>query len=510
MHARQVRSLVILAAVLAVPTLYNACGAVGRSASLASSSSTCGNRTTMSTALENGVVVKGRASPAANVFAKSKLMLDDGFAGGAARKTSDATAGVVHPTGTEFAVLVDAPCLRANAAALLEPDAGAVISRAALDDPGLRDVTAAQAITWILDRAMTTAEVSARAESEACVVGLAKNARYQLHSVINDPLYAQQTYAAADNVEAAYQAVFNSPGGLERTGSAVVVAVIDSGADLNHPDLVGHLWRGPNGYGFDVPGNSNVPSEISSEGHGTHVAGMIAAVANNGAGIAGLAPYRTLVMPIKIFANDASGNPTTSSRYIYNAVHLAIDNGAAVINMSIGSIQNGAQSDALTLQAVNDAVAAGVTVVTVIGNAALASGQGTLIDGTTWSAIPGQYAALNGVIGVGSINVADGLKSSFSNYSPTLAEIAAPGAQSGTSGVLSTIPVAMGSYGYLAGTSQAAPQVSAAAAAGDRDHSIRLRRASVGGRGRGSDREFGHQASEPHHLLQAGQPPKLR
>jgi subtilisin family serine protease len=97
----------------------------------------------------------------------------------------------------------------------------------------------------------------------------------------------------------------------------------------------------------------------------------------------------------------------------------------------------------------------------VIGNAN--SGNGVNIDGVNNSSIPGQFSTTAGVIGVGSFDASTGNKSFFSNYSTTYAEIGAPGAESGTTGLVSTIPTAIGSYGRLAGTSQAAPLVSAAA-----------------------------------------------
>jgi subtilisin family serine protease len=152
---------------------------------------------------------------------------------------------------------------------------------------------------------------------------------------------------------------------------------------------------------------------------------------------------------------------STTSRHFFNAIQFAYQNGAEVINLSLAAMVAGPANDATAEAAVNAAIQNGAVVVTVIGNAD--SGSGRLIDGSTFSSIPGQYASKPGVIGVGSYDTSTGLKSAFSHYSTLYAEIGAPGAEAGTNGVFSTLPASLGSYGRLAGTSQAAPLVSAAA-----------------------------------------------
>jgi subtilisin family serine protease len=420
----------------------------------------------MSTELENGLVVPKKIQSASpNVFANGKTLL--GQVGTPTKtgssKTLSAGLDPAFPAGSTLAVIVDGACLRSNHDAIVANSSNAIISRAALG--GLIDDLDSQAFTWTLPADMTASQISTQAESEACVTGVSFNKTYAPSAaIVNDPLHAAQVYATVDNADAANSIVFAPGTGLQRTGSAVVVATIDTGADVNHPDLAGHFWTGPHGHGFNLATGNYDPSDVSDEGHGTHVAGMIAAVSNNGIGISGMMPFRALIMPINIFSVDSSGNASSSTTLVYNAVRLAVANGASVINMSLQQTQTGAQTDAVMQQVLNDAVTAGTTVVVVIGNAATSNGQGTLIDNLNWSVVPGMYSVLNGVIGVGAIDTNGGTKSTFSNYSTTYAEIGAPGAVTGTSGLLSTIPTALGSYGYLAGTSQAAPQVAAAAA----------------------------------------------
>ena len=154
----------------------------------------------------------------------------------------------------------------------------------------------------------------------------------------NDPLRAQQWGLDQIHAEAAWPAT---------TGAGVVVAVVDSGVDLTHPDLQANLvpgatfiecgpnpcgngdWKGPDGVGQ------------ANDAHGSHVSGIIAAVTNNGIGVAGVAPDAK-IMPIKAL-EDGSG----SFEDIAAGIRYAADHGADVINMSIGAVP-GAQALSLT------------------------------------------------------------------------------------------------------------------------------------------------------------------
>jgi serine protease len=249
------------------------------------------------------------------------------------------------------------------------------------------------------------------------------------------------------------------------TGTGTVVAVIDSGVELNHPDLSSRLWTNSadtcgngvdddsNGFvddcnGWDFGGNDNNPNPEQSAGtsnwyHGTHVAGIIAAARNN-VGVVGLAPDAR-IMPIKVMAS----NGAISSSAIYGALVYAADNGADVVNMSIATAPNTARAAASALEAgIQYATARGVIVVAAAGNNSVDIGAQPL-----WPANYSLYYP--SVITVGSTTNTDA-KSSFSNYGAPV-NLFAPG-----SSIYSSIPG--GSWTTMSGTSMAAPVVAGAVA----------------------------------------------
>ena len=220
-------------------------------------------------------------------------------------------------------------------------------------------------------------------------------------------------------------AAVNADGAWSVTrGGGVTVAVIDSGVDATHPDLVGRVL--PQIDFVDDPWTGD------PEGHGTHVAGIIAA-SLDGAGVAGLANEVT-ILPVRVMDASGAGDTLTIAAGILEAV----DQGAKVINLSLGG-----QYSEIIDDVVAYAVDNGVTVVSAGGNEYM---QGN----------PVEYpAALPGVIAVSSVNQA-GQSSIFANSGPYI-DIAAPGED-----ILSTVPG--GGWEYADGTSMAAPFVSATAA----------------------------------------------
>ncbi len=246
---------------------------------------------------------------------------------------------------------------------------------------------------------------------------------------------------------------------LEHPGGdpSVVVAVIDTGVDYGHEDLKGNIWVNTGeipGNGIDDDGNGYIDDYygvdiVSGEGnaddtngHGTHVAGIIAA-RNNYTGVLGIA-YNVKIMPIKAAAH----NGTLSQGDIAKAVLYAYENGAEVINMSFGG-------SACSI-AVQDALATAYSRCVLVASA---GNDGAKNEGLF--AIPNYPAALNYVLGVMSVD-AQGRESTFTNWDVTKYngieyELYAPG-----EGILSTLP--NDQYGYLSGTSMAAPVVSAFAA----------------------------------------------
>ena len=268
----------------------------------------------------------------------------------------------------------------------------------------------------------------------------------------NDPLISRQWYLSRIH---AFDAWPQMP-----TLSSVRVAVLDSGIDETHPDLQSQI----------VNGRSFVSSawETDTNGHGTFVAGEIAAAPNNGTGIAGIG-FPVELMIAKIVRADGTISPDAEAR----AIHWAVDNGARVINMSFGGVRDPHDRSVdtyspLEAAAVQYAVRNGVLVVAAAGNADSAPTE-------PWN-YAGYPAALPHVLGVSSLN-RDGTIPTFSNRDTRYVDIAAPG-----EGIFSTLPRSLTAtsrpsclpQGYSdcgpmefrrgEGTSFSAPQVSAAAA----------------------------------------------
>jgi subtilisin family serine protease len=210
------------------------------------------------------------------------------------------------------------------------------------------------------------------------------------------------------------------------TGSSnVVVAVIDSGIDFNHPDLAPNIWQNPgetpdntidddgNGYiddmqGWDFVDNDNNPIDPNSDSHGTHVAGIIAAKGNNTAGITGVC-WTATIMPIRFLDTFGSGSIADEIA----AIDYAIDNGAKIINASFGDY-NYSQTE---YDAISRANAAGVLLVAAVGNDG--------INGDIFPNYPSGYD-LDNIIAVAATNQNDAL-AWFSNYGATSVDVAAPG-----------------------------------------------------------------------------------
>ena len=222
---------------------------------------------------------------------------------------------------------------------------------------------------------------------------------------------------------------------------SVVVAVVDTGVDLTHPDLRDRLTSGTS----FVEGSQG---PLDDNGHGTHVAGIIAASANNGVGVAGVAPL-VRIMPVKVLKNDRFGRLSD----IVSGIAWAVDHGADVINLSLGSDEDKNGHSKAMDATVRYAISRNVTVVAAMGNMG--------INGISY---PAGYA---GVIAVGASDERDE-RASFSSYGKWIS-VCAPGV-----GILSTTPTydvyetsesgMAHNYDYLDGTSMATPFVSGVAA----------------------------------------------
>lgn len=235
---------------------------------------------------------------------------------------------------------------------------------------------------------------------------------------VNDPMRGKQYALDKVNAPAAWDITMGK--------SDVVIAIVDSGVDLDHPDLKAKI----------IKPKSTVDSSAKDDmGHGTHVAGIAAAVTNNKEGIAGLAA-KAKIMPVRVLGGPTGGSAAT----VAEGVIYAADNGADVINMSLGFYDK----PEVLEKAVQYALSKNVVVVATMGN--------NNIERRRYP------AAFDGVIAVGSTDSAD-KKSTFSNYGGWIS-VAAPGTD-----ILSTFPTypvsinATKTYASLSGTSMAAPLV---------------------------------------------------
>ncbi|MDX1520034.1 MAG: S8 family peptidase [Anaerolineae bacterium] len=213
---------------------------------------------------------------------------------------------------------------------------------------------------------------------------------------------------------------------IETGDNTVTIAVIDTGVDLDHPDLQANIVPG-----FDFYNNDPVADD--DNGHGSHVAGIAAAVGNNGTGIAGVS-WKAKIMPLKILSAFGIG----STLDLIEALHFAADNGANIVNLSLGG---SCSFDWSNVQAaLNYASNKGVLIVAASGN----SGGTVLCP-----------AALENVIAVGATDHQD-QRWSGSNFGSAL-DVVAPG-------VAITSTLAGGTYGIKTGSSMSGPHVAGLAA----------------------------------------------
>jgi serine protease len=245
----------------------------------------------------------------------------------------------------------------------------------------------------------------------------------------NDPLYAPYQKPQLSGLVGLEAAWANSTGDPD-----LVLAVVDTGY-LPHVDM-GSRWYRPQGYSLDVADNDQDPTDdIASRdrGHGLAVASVIGAETNNALGMAGVT-WRGKLLPLKV-ARSSDGLMSTA--YVKEAVDLAVQLGAKVINLSLGALS----SDPVLEQSLSAARAQGVVLVAAAGNYG--------IDGVLYP------ASSPSVIAVGSVSN-DKSKSYFSNCGPEL-DLVAPGERV-------TVLLPNNGYGFGSGTSFASPMVAGVAA----------------------------------------------
>lgn len=376
-------------------------------------------------------------------------------------------------------------------------------------DAGMEPLNSIQHVNIIVagllpgtDAAASVFELSSHPEVRA----VEPNGIKRLFFEPNDPLYGDQYGMEKIRASDAWEVEYGS--------SDVVVAIVDTGAKLNHPDLEGRFWVNEdevpdndiddddNGYvddvyGYDFRGDGFLPavgkedSDPSDDtGHGTHCAGIVGAATNNGEGVVGVAPG-IRIMPVRALGGMIGFGHASD---ILAAVVYAVDNGAHVISMSYGGSGSG-EAERVTYEYAHDA---GVVLVAASGNSGM---QGNPI---MWPAAEPYTTA------IGATNSFDGL-AYFSSYGPHL-EASAPGMN-----IMSTVCGWLGfgqEYIPMSGTSMACPHV--AGLAGllisqdptlSRD-AVRLLIAHTGADlgPAGWDKKFGHGRIDAYQALTASEP----
>lgn len=247
-------------------------------------------------------------------------------------------------------------------------------------------------------------------------------------------------------------ATIHAPQGADAT-SSVLIAVLDTGVDLAHPDLVDNLWRAADGsHGTSVVGGSIQ----DTNGHGTAVTGVIAARGGNGTGVDGVA-WVAEVMTVKVFPD---GEDVASTSDLVNGIFFAIDRGAKIINASWGST---VYSEALHY-AIQEAATAGVLFVTIAGNGDM-NNVGQDLD-AAWGSDGGYwfFPAMIPEDNIVTVMATDDLdvRAPFSNFGELSVDLAAPGVDILTTAINPETGAA--TYDLWSGTSFAAPLVAGAAA----------------------------------------------
>lgn len=292
-------------------------------------------------------------------------------------------------------------------------------------------------------------------DQDSCIRMVGENVKMQttqaqILATPSDPKFSSQKHMPNIKAAEAYDKFYAPTVGISKE---VVIAIIDSGVDLGHEDLRANSWVNSgevagngrdddsngyvddiNGYNFASKKGDPSPEPWSDGGqiHGTHVAGLSAAVSNNSIGIAGVMGEKAKIMALNVFGKVAGADTPN----IDEAIRYAADMGADVINMSLG----GTGRAETTAEAIRYAVSKGVVVIVAAGN--------SNVDINSQFFTPASYGSeIQGMLAIGAVDAATSARCSFSNYNTTRVEMAAPGC----GGLYSTVPG--NAYKDLQGTS---------------------------------------------------------
>lgn len=374
---------------------------------------------------------------------------------------------------------------------VVEFDDDADLDKAALDMARIAEVSKVEFNQQLMHvhegRVIPLAETGAAPQTRAAVGFNDPHLGKQWHYInTGDKSIYSKIKAGADvNCDEAWKLCTGDP--------RVIVAVVDDCVQWDHPDLAANMWTNTaelngsegrdddsNGYADDIHGFNfvdNTTLTISTKGdapdHGTHVAGTVAAVNNNGTGVAGIAGGSgkndgVKIMSCQIFHDKDGGDAATSAK----AIKYAADNGAAIIQCSYGYPAGSVTSDAAYSSGASAEKQAIDYFIAKQNCAAIEGGLAIFAAGNDLTGISGYPGAYRDYISVTAMSC-DYTPAYYTNYGPGC-NIAAPGGdayqsyleniKTGASEVLSTVNG--GKYGYMQGTSMACPHVSGVAALG--------------------------------------------
>lgn len=270
-----------------------------------------------------------------------------------------------------------------------------------------------QTVEETVERLKAMPEVEYAEPNYLAFIQVSTESTEDLLTYINEPMYSQQWGLNAIKMPQ----VWAMP---KVTEQRPIIAILDTGVDINHPDLKDNIWTNAaeaggatwedddhNGYVDDLHGwdfiakTAIMKNGMDRNGHGTHCAGIAAAVGNNGIGIVGANPD-ALILPIKVMGDDGSGDIAT----ICKGIDYAVACGANVLSMSFGGVASQAEYQSLTKAAASYAV-----LVSAAGNSGYDIYK--IFPGLSPS-FPGAYDIVIGVMASNS----DGSLASFSNYDP--------------------------------------------------------------------------------------------